>query len=194
MMMNVEHSVEWELAWETEVLWENQPQCHFVHHKPHMTWARTWPPTVGSHRLTAWAMARPSRRLFVYVKTVLGSGNTLPWLQWHGWSRMGEGWNLGRVSGLTWTIILSRFGGDYRRGSDWRMDLLTTYTHHSELQVITALSLISILCQTLHAKSSPACSVFTSRFMVTALNSGDSSASVLTSLPSGEYSTAELST
>jgi hypothetical protein len=28
---------------------------------------------------------------------------------------------------------------------DWILDLLTTYTHHSELQVITALSLVSAL-------------------------------------------------
>jgi hypothetical protein len=34
---------------------------------------------------------------------------------------------------------------NYRRGSDWWVDLLTTYTYHSELQVITALSLISTL-------------------------------------------------
>jgi hypothetical protein len=31
--------VEWELAGENEVLGENLPQDHFIHHKPHMTWA-----------------------------------------------------------------------------------------------------------------------------------------------------------
>jgi hypothetical protein len=30
--------VEWELEEETEVLGENLPQYHFVHHKFHMTW------------------------------------------------------------------------------------------------------------------------------------------------------------
>jgi hypothetical protein len=30
---------------------------------------------------------------------------------------------------------------DYRRGLYWILDLLSTYTHHSELQVITALPL-----------------------------------------------------
>jgi hypothetical protein len=38
MMMNMEQLVEWELAGQTEVLWENLPQLHFVHHKWHMTW------------------------------------------------------------------------------------------------------------------------------------------------------------
>jgi hypothetical protein len=36
MMINVEQSVECELAGETEVLEENRPHYHFVHHKSHM--------------------------------------------------------------------------------------------------------------------------------------------------------------
>jgi hypothetical protein len=30
--------VELELAGETEVVGENLPQCHFVHHKSYMSW------------------------------------------------------------------------------------------------------------------------------------------------------------
>jgi hypothetical protein len=35
--MDMEQSVEWELAGETKVHEEKLPQCHFVHHKSHMT-------------------------------------------------------------------------------------------------------------------------------------------------------------
>jgi hypothetical protein len=37
MMMNMEQSVEFKLAGETEVLGENLQQYHFVHHKSHMS-------------------------------------------------------------------------------------------------------------------------------------------------------------
>jgi hypothetical protein len=46
MMVNVEQSVEWELAGETDVLGENLPQHRFVHHKSHKTLPglEPWPP------------------------------------------------------------------------------------------------------------------------------------------------------
>jgi hypothetical protein len=37
VIMMLENLVEWRLAGETELLGENQPQCHFVHHKSHLT-------------------------------------------------------------------------------------------------------------------------------------------------------------
>jgi hypothetical protein len=59
------------------------------------------------------------------------------------------------------------------------LDSLTTYTHHSGLQVITALSLMSTLYKSLHAKFFPACCVSNNRSLATDSNSGDSSASRL---------------
>jgi hypothetical protein len=58
---------------------------------------------------------------------------------------------------------------------DLGMDLVTAYTHHLALQVITALSLVSTLYKSLHAKSAPACSFYKSLSLATASNSGNSS-------------------
>jgi hypothetical protein len=83
---------------------------------------------------------------------------------------------------------------DYRRGVDWWMALLTTYVHRSELQVITAPLLISTLYKSPQQQLShfPACSVFNSRSPAMHSSNGDSYASLLTSLLSGEYPAAEL--
>jgi hypothetical protein len=61
-------------------------------------------------------------------------------------------------------------------GMDWWVELLTTYTHHSELQVITALSLISTLYKSPQHPLSlfPAFCAFISHSLETASNSGDS--------------------
>jgi hypothetical protein len=74
------------------------------------------------------------------------------------------------------------------------MDLLTTYTHDSELQALHKAFADFHNLQSLHAKYSLVCSVFTSRCLVTALNNEHYSVSLLTSLLSGEYPTTEPST
>jgi hypothetical protein len=78
---------------------------------------------------------------------------------------------------------------DYKRGSDWRLDLLTTYRSLTTSNYSAIANLHILQITTAHAK--PSQSAFTSRFLVTDLNNGDSSASVLTSLLSGEYPTTE---
>jgi hypothetical protein len=69
----------------------------------------------------------------------------------------------------------------------WISDVLTTYTHDSELQIITAPSLISALYKSPRwpLQDFPACCVLTSRSLVTAFNNGDSSASSLKSSLNG---------
>jgi hypothetical protein len=74
---------------------------------------------------------------------------------------------------------------DYKRGLDWWLDLLNTYTHNSLLHATYSAiaNLHTLQITKAHAKSSQ--SDFTSRFVVTDLNNWDSSAFVLTSLPAG---------
>jgi hypothetical protein len=82
-MINVEQSVEWELEGETEVLGENLPQCHFVHHESRMTWPGLNPGRRGGkpaiNRLsygTANAAAyirKVTRRISTAAPAVLGS-------------------------------------------------------------------------------------------------------------------------
>jgi hypothetical protein len=75
MRMFVEQLVEWRLAGETEVLGENLPQRHFVHHKSHMTRPRLepWTAAVGSQRLTAWAMAKFCLQFLLLLKLLMSN-------------------------------------------------------------------------------------------------------------------------
>jgi hypothetical protein len=75
-------------------------------------------------------------------------------------------------------FILSRVCVNNRRGLDWIMYLLTTYAHDWELQAITAPSLMSTLDRLLlHTHCcSQSVTISTRRFLITASNSGDSSA------------------
>jgi hypothetical protein len=68
---------------------------------------------------------------------------------------------------------------NYRMGMDWWTDLLTTYIHNLELQIITTLSLISTLYKWPQHQLSllPGCYLFISHFLATASNTVDSSSS-----------------
>jgi hypothetical protein len=135
---------------------------------------------------TLWAWAE----WFCTAQTVFGRGaQALPtdrqrcWLLW-----------TQKCSDCNKTCTGMIYGCDYRRDLDWWMDLPNTYTHHSELQVITAPPLISTLYKSpLHPLTLfPACCVFISRSLPAASNRGDSSASraqVLSSQPPVQNST-----
>jgi hypothetical protein len=74
-------------------------------------------------------------------------------------------------------FILSRFRSHYRRGLYCWMDLLTTFTHDSELHTITALSLIYILYKSLQQPPKLFQRAVFSWSLATASNSAASSAS-----------------
>jgi hypothetical protein len=76
---------------------------------------------------------------------------------------------------------------------DWWIDILTTYTHHSELQEITVLPLIPMSYKSPQQLQSlfPAFCVFISCSLAAASNSGDSSASVLTALLARDWLTTD---
>jgi hypothetical protein len=52
VIMRMENLVEWWLVGQTEVLGENLPQCHFVHHISHMTWPGANPGRRGGKPMT----------------------------------------------------------------------------------------------------------------------------------------------
>jgi hypothetical protein len=83
-----------------------------------------------------------------------------------------------------------------KRGLDWVLDLLTTYTHNPKLHLIIPVSLITTLCSSLlqtHTYTfSQSVTPSTGRFLVTAFNSGGSSASALTPLPTDNRLSTEL--
>jgi hypothetical protein len=72
-MVIVEKLVEWRLTGETEVVRENLPQRHFVHHKPHMT-RPVFEPGPPTNRLSYGAAYPTSLRSILIYSTHLRLG------------------------------------------------------------------------------------------------------------------------
>jgi hypothetical protein len=93
---------------------------------------------------TSISCSRPSNRV---TQRSLITGNLSTRTSWH-WKRVKiSRWSFLLTAPLhSYTIyicITTCIMCDYRWGTDWWMDLLTTCTHHWELQAITAPQLIS---------------------------------------------------
>jgi hypothetical protein len=78
--------------------------------------------------------------------------------------------------------------GDSRRGLNWWLDLLSTYTQLGATSNSNSLHWVTCSRDHCNCSTHKDFYVFTSRFLVTDLNNGDSSASVLMSLLAAYYS------
>jgi hypothetical protein len=90
VIMMMEKLVEWWLTGKTEVLRENLPQCHFVHHKRHMLPGREpgqprWKPETNRVSYATAMVVTVSRNLLVCLKLINFGNNMLNFrfaLQW----------------------------------------------------------------------------------------------------------------
>jgi hypothetical protein len=76
MMMNVEQSMEWELAGETELFGENLPPCHFIQDKSHMPDRALRPCPAWQRRASTCGRAllpHADKHMFVYVLELCNS-------------------------------------------------------------------------------------------------------------------------
>jgi hypothetical protein len=127
---------------------------------------------------------------FVYISLVRNPTSFVPW-KLNAPSPKSK-WKLQRACNIQddYTILTLSWGlvckhtvkcmSDYRRGLDWSLDLLTTYTHDSGLQTImysATANLHDSQITTAPVKQFPACCVFTRHFLVTAPNRRNSLAS-----------------
>jgi hypothetical protein len=74
-LMNMEQLAEWEFTRETEVLEENLPQCHFIHHKSYMASPGIEPEQPLCRRPTACATSRPETVIEFSLVNILTNFN-----------------------------------------------------------------------------------------------------------------------
>jgi hypothetical protein len=69
----------WWLAGETEVLGENLSQCHFVHHKSHITWQGANPSRCGG-KPAANRLSYATALYLIKFQDVWGTGDIAPYI------------------------------------------------------------------------------------------------------------------